>query len=386
MVPTEVDVLAGFEEYFDELDDPRMASKTHHALLTVLVIAILGTLCGAEGWVELTVFAKAKRSFLETFLDLAHGVPGKDTFRRVFEALEPHAFRRCFQRWIGTFVGRLSGKHLAIDGKTLRAALAHRGELPLHLVHAWVVDNQALFTQQCGKGKGQELDAVLPLLSLMDVRGSTVTIDALGCQRDVAAQIVAQSADYMLSVKDNQPTLHAEVRQTLVEAREAGLVNAPESHARTEGREHGRREVREAWVVNDVSTCPVVATWPKVESLVMVERTRTCGEETTVESHVYISSTKALDANAALRLIRNHWSVENQLHWTLDVAFREDQCRIHSENGAQNFALVRRLVLNALKRDEKPKRGIRAKQKNCGWDNEYMLSILHLMMPTDEPK
>lgn len=383
-VPREVDVLAGYDEYFEDLDDPRAASKTRHPLSTVVMIALLGTLCGAESWVDLADFAEAKQSFLATFLDLSEGVPGKDTFRRVFEALSPHAFRRCFQRWIGAVVGTLAGKHLAIDGKTLRGALAHRDAPPLHLVHAWVVDNQALFTQMAGEGKGRELDALLPLFSLLDLRGSTVTIDALGCQREVAEQLVAQKAEYLLSVKDNQPTLHAEARQLLQEARDAGLSDVPDAHARTEERGHGRHEVRAAWVVNDVSACPPASTWPGAKSLVLVERTRTRGEETETEAQVYISSVKDLSAAAALRLIRNHWSVENGLHWTLDVAFREDHSRIHSENGAQNFSLIRRIALHALKRDTRVKRGIRGKQKNCGWDHDYLLSILHHVMPLEE--
>src|SRR3569832_1553284 len=384
MVPREVDVLAGYDECFDDLDAPRAASKTRHALRTVVMIALLGTMCGAEGWVDLAWFAEAKQSFLATFLDLSEGVPGKDTFRRVFEALEPHAFRRCFQRWIGAVVGTLAGKQLAIDGKPLRGALAHREAPPLHLVHAWVVDNQALFTQMAGEGKGQELDSLLPLFSLLALRGSTATSDALGCQRDVAEQLVAQNADYVLSVKDNQPTLHAEVRQMLVEARAAGPSDISEGHARTEERGHGRHEVREAWVVNDVSACPTASMWPGAKSLILLERARTRGEETETETHVYISSVKDLSAAAALRLIRNHWSVENGLHWTLDVAFREDHSRIHSTNGAQNFALIRRLALDALKRDKGVKRGIRGKQKNCGWNHDYLLSILQQVMPLEE--
>ncbi len=404
----EVDVMAGFDEYFDELDDPRMESKTRHPLLSVLMITVLGVLCGAESWVDLAIFAQAKRTFLATFLDLPHGPPRKDTFRRVFEALEPAAFRRCFLRWIGDLVGSLEGKHVAIDGKTLRAALAHRDVLPLHLVHAWVVDNQALFAQLAGWGKGQELSALPDLLRLLDVRGATVTIDALGCQREIAQQIREQKADYLLNVKDNQPTLHQEVRRHLLAVREAasrdaapatptGPTQGPRDgdvpaarppaarlHTRTEEHGHGRHEVREAWVSHDLASCPEARGWPGVASLVLIERTRTIGDATECATHCYISSVPRLDAVTALTLARNHWSVENGLHWTLDVAFREDQSRIHDPNGAQNFALVRRIGLNALKRDKKVKHGVRAKQKNCGWDHEYLLSILQLMSPQGE--
>jgi predicted transposase YbfD/YdcC len=377
-------VMEGFAEYFEELEDPRMASKIHHSLLTVIMIAVLGALCGAEGWADLAAFAAAKRSFLATFLDLSNGVPGKDTFRRVFEALSPHSFRKCFLRWTATLTGALVGKHLAVDGKTLRAALAHRDMLPLHLVHAWVVDNQVLFGQMCGAGKGQELASIPQLLGMLDIRGATITIDALGCQRNIAQQIIEHGADYILSVKDNQPTLHADAGQRLRDAREAGLTDAPDLHTRTEESGHGRHEVREAWIVHDMPEGTPAHEWPGAKSLVLIERTRTRGEETERATHVYISSVKDLRADAALRLIRNHWNVENGLHWTLDVAFQEDRSRIHSVNGAQNFALVRRVALNALKREKLLRHGIRTKQKACGWDHVYLLSVLHLMTPPDE--
>jgi predicted transposase YbfD/YdcC len=360
-----------------------MASKTHHPLLSVLMITVLGVLCGAESWVDLAIFAEAKQAFLATFLELPHGPPRKDTFRRVFEALEPAAFRTCFLEWIGDLVGTLAGKHLAIDGKTLRAALAHRDVLPLHLVHAWVVDNRVLFAQIAGRGKGQELAALPELLRLLDVRGAMVTIDALGCQREIAQQVLDQKGDYLLAVKDNQPTLHAEVRDHLEAVRKADDPTALTPHTRIEEHGHGRHEVREAWVSHDVASCPIAAAWPGVQSLILLDRTRTKGEGVEQTTHCYLSSRKGLGATEALRFIRNHWGVENDLHWTLDVAMREDLSRIHDENGAQNFALVRRIALNALKRDKKLKHGIRAKQKNCGWDHEYLLSILQLMNPPD---
>lgn len=379
----ELDVMEGFAEYFDELDDPRMDSKVHHPLLSVLMITVLGVLCGAESWVDLAVFADAKHDFLVTFLDLPHGPPRKDTFRRVFETLEPHAFRQCFLRWIGAMVGTLAGKHVAIDGKTLRAALAHRDVLPLHLLHAWVVDQRVLFAQVAGWGKGQELSALPDLLRLLDVRGATITIDALACQATIAQQIIDQQADYILTVKDNQPTLHAEIREHLETVRQAPDPLALTLHTRLEEHGHGRHEVREVWVSHEVEQCPVASQWPEVKTLIMVERTRTLGDNTEQATHCYISSKKNLDATTALQFIRDHWGVENGLHWTLDVALREDMSRIHHEHGAQNFALVRRIALNALKRDKKLKHGIRAKQKNCGWNHEYLMSILGLMNPDD---
>jgi len=380
--PPIVDVMASFGEYFADLDDDRDPRKTRHALLNVLLIAVLGVLCGAESWFDLAVFARSKHDWLATFLVLPHGVPGRDTFRRAFEALAPSAFERCFRRWIAALVGGLAGCQVPLDGKTLRGALDHKGALPLHLVHAYVVEHQALFAQAAGAGKGQELDGLYDLVRCLDVRGALLSIDALGCQRALAALIRSREADFLLCVKDNQPTLHAEVAQTLLAARAAGTAA---DHARTEETGHGRHEVREAHVVHDLTACPVAATWPDVRSLVLVERTCTRGDEVTQTTHCYIMSEPNVTAARALESIRAHWQIENGLHWTLDVAFREDHSRIRGENGAQNFALLRRMTFNALRREKTLKAGLRSKQKACGWDHVYLLSVLRLMTPDDLP-
>lgn len=378
--PPTVDVMAGFGEYFAELEDDRDPLKTKHALLHVVLIAILGVLCGAESWVDLAFFARAKHGWLATFLDLPHGVPGKDTFRRTFEALAPSAFERCFRRWIAATVGALASCHVPLDGKTLRGALAHADATPLHLVHAFVVEHRVLLAQAAGAGKGQELDGLYDLVRTLDVRGALVSIDALGCQRDLAALIRGGLADYLLAVKENQPTLWAEIGQFLLDAQSAGEAD---DHARTAATAHGRHEVRAAWVVHAPDECAVAASWPDVRSLVLIERTRTCGDDTTTTTHFYISSVPNLTAARALELVRAHWQVENGLHWTLDVAFREDHSRIHSENGARNFALLRRVGFNALRRERTVKAGMRTKQKCCGWDHDYLLSVLRLATPED---
>lgn len=378
--PPIVDVMTGFGEYFAELDDERNPRKTKHALLEVLLMGVLGVLCGAESWVDLAAFAHSKHDWLATFLVLPHGVPAKDTFRRVFEALNPVAFHRCFQRWIAALVGTLAGLHVALDGKTLRGALAHRDAQPLHLVHAYVVEHRLLLAQIAGSGKGQELNGLYDLMRVLDVRGALVSIDALGCQRELAILIRMGGADFMLSLKENQPTLHHEVGQYLLDARTEGAID---DHARTEECGHGRHEVREAYVMHGVEDCLCASEWPDIHSLVMIERTRTIGEEVETHTHFYISSVPKLTGVGALELVRAHWQIENALHWTLDVAFREDHSRIHSTNGAQNFALLRRVSFNALRRDKSVKHGIRTKQKVCGWNNDYLLSILHLMRPED---
>lgn len=372
--------MAGFSEYFAELDDDRDPRKTKHALLNVLMIAVLGVLCGAENWLDLAVFARSKQDWLATFLALPHGVPGKDTFRRTFEALAPSAFERCFRRWITALVGGLAGCQVPLDGKTLRGALAHMGVLPLHLVHAYVVEHEVLFAQAAGAGKGQELDGLYDLVRCLDVRGALLSIDALGCQRALLALIREREADFLVGVKDNQPTLHAEVAQALQAAAAAGTAA---DHARTAEIGHGRHEVRTAYVLHDLTACPVAATWPDVRSLVLVERTRTRGDDVAQTTHCYITSEAHLTAARALAVVRAHWQVENGLHWTLDVAFREDHSRIHGENGAQNFALLRRITFNALRREKTVKAGVRTKQKACSWDHAYLLSVLRLMTPDD---
>jgi predicted transposase YbfD/YdcC len=372
--------MAGFSEYFAELEDDRDPRKTKHALLDVLMIAVLGVLCGAENWLDLAVFARSKQPWLATFLALPHGVPGKDTFRRTFEALAPGAFERCFRRWIAALVGTLAGCQVPLDGKTLRGALAHTGVLPLHLVHAYVVEHEVLFAQAAGAGKGQELDGLYDLVRCLDVRGALLSIDALGCQRALLALIREREADFFVGVKDNQPTLHAEVAQALQAAATAGTAA---DHARTEEIGHGRHEVRTAHVLHDLTACPVATSWPEIRSVVLVERTCTRGDDVAQTTHCYITSEAQLTAARALTVVRAHWQVENGLHWTLDVAFREDHSRIHGENGAQNFALLRRITFNALRREKTVKAGVRTKQKACGWDHAYLLSVLRLMTPED---
>jgi predicted transposase YbfD/YdcC len=381
--PKHVDVLADFAEYFDELDDPRLAVRTRHRLLDVVMIALLGVFCGADGWADLAQFAKIKYDFLVELLALPHGVPSKNTFRRVFESIAASAFRRCFTRWADAMVGSLAGKHLALDGKTLRGSMAHAEAEPLHLVHAWVVENRMLLAQQPGEGKGQELDSLRELVRVLSLKGATVTIDALGCQPEIADAVDSQGGEYLLCVKNNQPSLCEEVTQFLLDARTEGMAEVEHSYHRTEETGHGRHEVREAWVVQEVEDCPVASSWAGCQSLVMIERTRRMGEDVETETHVYISNANKLSAERALLLSRGLWQVENGLHWALDISMGEDQSRIHMQNGAENFALIRRMALNALKRDKAIKLGLRGKRKVCGWDNKHLLSMLSLLRSKD---
>lgn len=248
----------------------------------------------------------------------------------------------------------------------------------------WLISqNTLLLAQQPGEGKGRELDSLRELVRLLSLKGTTVTIDALGCQPEIAHAVDSQGGEYLLCVKNNQPSLCEEVTQFLLDARTEGMADVEHSHHRAEEAGHGRHEVREAWVVHDVQDCPVASSWAGCQSLVMIERTRRVAEDVETETHVYISNSEKLSAERALSLSRGHWQVENGLHWALDVSMGEDQSRIHMQNGAENFALIRRMALNALKRDKATKVGLRGKRKVCGWDNEHLLSMLSLLRSED---
>lgn len=400
----------GLLRFFRDLKDPR-ASNARHLLSDVLSIAILAVLCGSEGWASVEGWGLANEPWLATFLDLSHGVPSHDTFDRVFGLLDPLAFEKCFTAFTSALVANASGLFVAVDGKTLRRSWK-RGwsKTPVHLVSAFCVKNQTVLGQLATDSKSNEITAIPKLLAMLDLAGATVTIDAMGCQREIAAQIRGQHAHYVLAVKDNQPTLHQKVKALLDEAALYGMhasSDLPRGYFESSQTKdsHGRAETRRVWVISDVAAlgAGLLALWPGLEggSVVMVEcERRDLGDfpgpnqpaPTSVERHYFITSHGAASAGAAdpdalAKFlgdgIRAHWGIENGLHWRLDVAMREDDSRIRMAHGAENFSRLRRIALNKLKRWEikKPngkilKAGIRLKQQACGWSREFLLQAL----------
>jgi predicted transposase YbfD/YdcC len=359
--------------HFAALKDPRVVGRSDHDLLDILTIAILAVICGAKGWEDIEDWAEDHATWLQTFLRLPNGIPQHDCYRRVLAALDPTAFAACFTAWMQALVGSTAGKLIALDGKTMRRSFDRaRGRSALHLVSAWVAANGVALGQVVTDAKSNEITAIPALLDLLDLRGAVVSIDAMGCQKDIAAKIVDGGADYLLSLKDNHPTAHAEVAAYF-----AGAINTPtvHSHETTDG-DHGRIEVRRVHVTTDLAWFADRAAWKGLQSFVMVESTRDLGTTVQHECRYFLGSQATTDAAAVGTYVRDHWSVENALHWTLDVTFREDDCRIRDGHGPQNFAWLRKLALTLLTRTPYGRRSLVQRQKLADRNHDYLLSVL----------
>ena len=377
----------GIFAFFAELPDPRVKRTQLHPLMNILILALLAVLCGAEGWEEMEEFGEAKYSWLCTFLDLPHGIPCADTFRRVFSALDPAAFGKCFIAWAQALAGGTDGKIVPIDGKTLRHSFdTATGHKALHLVNAWVLENRLVLGQYATEEKSNEITAIPKLLDLIDVRGATVTMDAMGCQRAIADVIVEKGADYVMGLKTNQETAFEEVAEFFADARANDFKDVPHTfHETIDGSEHGRIEVRRVWSTQDIGWFEDIGRWRGLRSIIMIERERTVGDgKTSRECHYYWSSRES-SAEVFARIIRGHWSIENELHWCLDVGFREDESRIRTDHGPENLALLRKVAINLAKNErtskKTSKKGVRVKQKRAGWDNDYLIRLLRVGLP-----
>ncbi len=377
-------VGAVLAKHFETLHDPRVARGRLHPLLNVVVIALLGVICGAEGWDELEVFGESKESWLKTFLDLTHGTPSADTFRRVFEALRPSEFATCMQSFVRELAGPLGGKVVSLDGKSLRGALARGfGRTALHAVHVWAGEQRLLLGIEMVEGAGQEREAIERLLPQIDLQDAVVTFDAGNVSTAVLEAVTAANARYVATLKGNQPTACAEVR-TYFEEADHGASSKGIRHLAESDRGHGRDELREVWVAPARKVPSLVARWPSAEMIAQVRRTRVlAGGEVQIATHWYVGSVAPKVRDVA-RAIRAHWSVENGLHWILDVQLREDECPIRHEHGAANFALLRRIAIMLLKRNTTLKRGVKGKQKAAGWDHEFLLHTLTRGLPENE--
>lgn len=364
-------------KHFDDLPDPRVTGRCDHELLDVVVISILAVICGADGWEDIHEFASMREQWLRGFLPLPNGIPGVDTYRRLFAALNPEAFHRCFSSWVQEAMRGSESKLVAIDGKTARRSFAKEDDKKaLHLVSAWCAENNVVLGQVATRAKSNEITAIPELLELLDLRGATVTIDAMGCQTAIAEKIVDGGADYVLGLKGNHPTLCGDVKDFFVSAQQDDFsTTTHDSHETVDG-EHGRIEVRRVVASDDIDWLDERKRWKDLQSVVMVESERTANGKTSTEQRFYLSS---LPANASLlgERIRGHWAIENSLHWVLDMAFDEDRCRIRRRNAPDNFALLRKIAVNLLKREKTSKRGIEGKRKKAGWGQDYLLTVLN---------
>jgi predicted transposase YbfD/YdcC len=346
---------------FENLTDPRVERTRAHDLFELVVVALCGTLAGGDSWVDIERFAKERLTWLRTFLSLAGGIPSHDTFGRVFARLDPAELTNCIQQWL-TQIGREIGAHIAIDGKTLRGSFDKAaGKNPLHLVSAWASEARLTLGQIAVDSKSNEITAIPLLLELLNLKGATVTIDAMGCQKEIAAKIVARGGDYLLALKDNHPTLHEAVAQVFTAALEKDTPPPEMRRHTTVEISRGRKERRIYVALPAPKSLPGFADWVGLATLVTVIRiTEVAGVETSEVSY-YLSSLPTKVKKLA-KLIRQHWSIESQLHWVLDVTFTEDASRIRKQHAPQTSAMLRRLAVSILSSDTSLKENLRGKR------------------------
>jgi predicted transposase YbfD/YdcC len=366
-----------FARHFAELTDPRVDRTRLHDLTDIVAIAVCAVVAGADSWEHIEQFARAKHGWLKSFLALPNGIPSHDTIARVFARLDPDEFRRAFLGWIGALQQATGGRVVAIDGKSLRRSFDRaKGKAALHLVHAWATANHLLLGQLAVDEKSNEITAIPELLRMIELTGAIVTIDAMGCQKEIARTIREEQADYLLALKGNHEHLHDQVVAFWEEAYRRGFEGDEVlSYHRQWNESHGRFEARRCWSTSDLSWLEGREQWDGLRSVVLVESERFVGDSLSVERRYYLSSLPA-DAKLLNEAARSHWAVENPLHWVLDVTFDEDRSRIRRENAPENFGLLRRLALCLLKGDASSKGSIKGKRLKASWDEEYLLQVL----------
>ena len=358
---------------FGQVDDPRSDINKLHNLNDILLIGIISVICAADTWKNMEAYARAKKDFLCTFLELPNGIPSHDTFNRVFSAIDSEQFEACFIRWINTLAKITQGEIVAIDGKTIRGAKANGKKSPVHMVSAWASVNNIVLGQVKVNEKSNEITAIPKLLEVLSIKGAIVTIDAMGCQTDIAEKIIKKKAAYILAVKDNQKQLHQNIKD---EFRFSKAIKT--STDLDMG--HGRIETRTSSVISDFKFIEQDNKWKKLNSIIKIESIRefkNSDKPTETATRYYISSLLA-EPEDFQKAIRLHWGIENKLHWTLDVAFCEDASRKRNGNATQNFSILNKIALNKLKNEKTEKQGVKGKRLRAAWDNKYLLKILEL--------
>jgi predicted transposase YbfD/YdcC len=365
-------------QYLVGVDDPRCSGKVEHRLTEVLVIAVCAVIACAESWDDIALYGRSKLAWLRTFLDLPNGIPSHDTFRRVFMLIDPDAFEAGFTAWAGSLVGEFEREVVAIDGKTIRRSFDHgRDQSPLHVVSAWASEQGLVLGQRCVDGKSNEITAVPELLDQLALQGSIVTLDAMGCQTTIAETILARGGDYLLTLKGNHPLAHAAVAEHFGQrCFRPGAASRADCDAFDDT--HGRLVRRRVFASTDAAALDALSGWPGLRTVLAVESIRSVNSAPTkVESEIRYFLSSCPDSPAVLgQAIRSHWAIENTLHWTLDVTFREDDSRVRDRTAARNLALLRKIALNIVGRDKTTKASVRARRKKAAWDDTYMLKLL----------
>ena len=371
---------ASIVTHFHTLEDPRIERTKKHSLLDILVIALCTLLTGGEGFQDMELFGKSKRPWLQTFLALPHGIPSHDTFGRVFARLNPTRFQECFLSWTRAVAALTQGTLVSLDGKTVRASFDRAtAASPLHMVSAWCSQNGGLVMGQLKTdSKSNEITAIPELLQLLAIKGCIVTMDAMGCQTAIAGQIRAQEGDYLLALKSNHKKAYKAIKQHFHPHIEHQLAwRTAENFFDAFDDSHGRTVRRRVWVITDLKPIPELAKWPDLQSVIVVETIRAAypGAVITSDYRIYISSL-VRSATAFVTMIRQHWDIENKLHWSLDVTFNEDRCRIRKDHAAENMVALRHIALNLLRQEHSHRLSLRQKRLLCGLNEHYLLTVL----------
>lgn len=364
-------------ERVGEIKDPRVERTKLHSLKDILVIAVCGTICGADNWEEIAEFGESKREWFASFLELENGIASHDTFRRVFILLDNIELKRLFVDWISSAVELNKGTLVNLDGKNLCGSKEPiKGKKALNVVSAWASEQSVVLGQVRCQEKSNEITAIPELLEILNIEGCIVTIDAIGCQTEIVKEIVEKGADYVISLKGNQGNLHQDIKDYLDWAERIGFKEISSDYYETLEKDHGRIETRRCWVTEEIGWLEQKGEWKNLKSIVLVEAEReVIGGKKTVERRYFISSLAA-NAEQSLRAVRGHWAIENELHWCLDIGFREDQSRVREARSAENLATLRHIGINLLKQEKSCKRGIEGKRKKAGWDESYLLKVL----------
>jgi len=372
------EILPSIEQHFGNLTDPRVDRTKLHKLIDILVIALCAIIAGADNWEDIADFGRAKIGWFQTFLELPNGIPSHDTFNRVFARLDPQEFRSGFMGWIRAVSEVIGGQVIAIDGKVLRRSHDRGiGKAAIDIVSAWASANRLVLGQVKVDDKSNEITAIPQLLQALEVAGCIVTIDAIGCQTEIAETIIAQEADYVLALKDNQSHLFEDVQLLFADLEKSQYKAYAFDYDKTVNKNHGRIETRECWTISDPQVLRYLRGFENWKNLLTVSRIRSqrrIGEESSREDRYHIASITG--AKRVLWAVRSHWGIENELHWTLDIAFDEDRCRIRKDNGPENFAILRHMALNLLKQEKTCKRGIKGKRLLAAWKDDYLLKVL----------
>lgn len=373
-----VNSIVSIEECFGDIQDPRVTGRCWYPLLEVITIAICATLAGAETWVDIETFAKSKKRWLAQFLELRYGIPSHDTFGDIFAMIDADEFQRSFVRWVQGVFTITKGQVVSIDGKTARRSHDRAsGKEAIHMVSAWASVNGVTLGQRQVDDKSNEISAIPELLELLRIKGCIVTMDAMGCQKKIAQKIRDKQADYVLAVKNNQKQLHQDIEQWFAYADQIGFEGLDHDYFRTVNKSRGRIEIRQCWTISDPLAFEYIRQyggWADISAIVRVQRERRIADRVERETAYYISSLAA-KAKTLLNATRQHWSIENSLHWVMDVTFQEDQMRTRKGDSAQNLIALRNIALNILKKD--PSKGsLRQKRYRAALDDSFLLQLL----------